>query len=160
MFFTDACHARWNIARVTLNQIKKLTMKAYNKILTLLVLIVFFTACKKESPVVPVTQLTGTWTISSFVQQTADITSSFSAYTITFNSNGEMRVYDSMNTYMGSWNQNNNMMNFNTGMMGLPDSSPMHNLEGDWEIYYQTDSLCKFRNNSMMNNSTMFLKRM
>ena len=122
----------------------------------LVLMLAVLASCSKNDSSTSSASLSGAWKISSLSISGIDKTSLVSQYTITFEDNGMMSVYDSIDTFDCGWTEGGGMMNgmddYHFDMSGCPDDSPMHELDADWVMDSQMDNACSFHEKDSINN--------
>ena len=114
-------------------------------------------ACKKDGTNTPSTDpVTGTWKVSSFVNDNIDLTSQFADYTFICNSNGTMTIQGSGYNYNCEWNwndDNHSMCHFH--IMGCDDNSILWQCDDDWDLTSHDANNCHFTNHNPNHHSKM-----
>ena len=114
-------------------------------------LLVSISSCSKDddnnggaSGAVATSLKSGTWRISSFVDNGTDETGDFSSFTFTFNSSGTVTAINSILTATGSWDtglddsQHKLFLDFNSGAL-------FDEISEDWEIVAQSSTQVSLR---------------
>ena len=107
----------------------------------------------------------GTWRITSFVEETNDETNHFTGYDFTFNDNGTLTADNGTNTYTGTWSVTNDSSsddddNSNSDVdfnIAFPSPDNFTDLNDDWDILERTDTKIKLIDVSGGNGGTDYL---
>ncbi len=113
------------------------------------------------------TATSGTWKITSFLEDTNDETNHFTGYNFTFGTNGSLTATNGTNNYAGSWSvtdsnsssddddsSNSNDIDFNINFTTPAD---FEELSDDWDILERTATKIKLVDVSGGNGGTDYL---
>lgn len=102
----------------------------------------------------------GTWRITSYIDSGQDETSDFSGYNFLFESNGTLTATKDDLTRTGSWsvtdsssNDSSDDIDFNI-FFNVPESDIFEDLNDDWDILSNSDTMIKLRDVSGGNGGT------
>ena len=108
----------------------------------------------------------GTWRITSFVEEANDETNHFTGYNFTFDDNGTLTAENGSNTYNGTWSvtndsssddddsSNSSDIDFN---ISFPSPVNFTDLNDDWDILERTDTKIRLIDVSGGNGGTDYL---
>lgn len=107
----------------------------------------------------------GTWRITSFVEEANDETNHFTGYDFTFDDNGTLTADNGTNTYDGTWSVTNDSssddddnsssdVDFN---IYFPSPNNFTDLNDDWDILERTDTKIRLIDVSGGNGGTDYL---
>ena len=90
----------------------------------------------------------GTWRITSFVEETNDETNHFTGYDFTFDDNGTLTADNGTNTYNGTWSVTNDSSSDDDGNsssdvdfnIAFPSPDNFTDLNDDWDILERTNT--------------------
>ncbi len=130
------------------------------KILTIsfiLVSFVLFSSCKKDdnSNVADIIK-EGNWKITLFQEDGTTKTSNYSGYSFVFNSNNTISATKNSQSYSGSWSSGNDDSKSKL-ILNFGSTSPLDELNEDWEILEKTSSIIKLKHISGGDGSVDYL---
>lgn len=132
--------------------VPKLTIMKY--ILTIILAGLFLipvSSCSKDddttggiSAIVAGNLKTGTWRITSFIDNGANETSNYSSFTFTFNNSGVVTATNSILTVTGNWSPGIDDSRHKL-LLDFPGNALFEDLSEDWEIVDQHSTMVSLR---------------
>lgn len=108
-------------------------------------------------------QVSGTWTISYYLDSGKDETSDYSGYTFAFNASDVLQASGSPGSFTGSWrigsSSSNDDSSSNRLVISITGNKAMDNLQDDWLIIKLTDNEIWLRDDNVSSNEEIHFVR-
>jgi hypothetical protein len=127
----------------------------------LLIISAAFSNCKKEDQITPLNTIInsvvipGEWKITSFNELSTDKTDKYKTYSFKFNTNGTIIANTMGSSANGAWSTVHDKDHLN--MIIYFATSPLNDLNDNWQIVSQTDSVLALQHHPSANDGVNYL---
>jgi len=132
-----------------------------------ILLMIVFSCSNKSNDITPATSAQnlkqGTWKVSYFEERGKIETSKFDGYSMTFNNDGSFNLYNSSDSFNGTWTVNNNSddssNSSNKLVILISGNDVADQLQNNWIIIEQTENQMTLQDDSSNHTETLRINK-
>lgn len=132
-----------------------------------ILLMIVFSCSNKSNDITPSNSSQnlkqGSWKVSYFEERGKIETSKFDGYLMTFNSDGSFSLFDSFNSFNGTWTVNNSSDDSSSSstklVIWISGNDVADQLQHDWIIIEQTENQMTLQDDSSNHTETLIMNK-